>query len=115
MTNSQTTSKELLSQLANAKKYRILLKHCGKKTGQVWRSLSGEKPLVVQYYPAFSLTDVEREARAIYKEVFGISEIKQDIRFVANERLLGGMQVFYGDMMLDHSFLRVATTLSKDL
>ena len=79
------------------------------------KKLESEEPVsyVVEYFPSIDKETAYKEALAIYKKVFSLTPKKEEIEFVQDEDLEGGIKVYKDDLMVDISYSKYKNFLKR--
>ncbi|QFR39619.1 hypothetical protein A9Q91_05355 [Candidatus Gracilibacteria bacterium 28_42_T64] len=105
---------ELQKLLQEVKLYRDLSKKLGNRGKDLFnRGLKGEKLLVVEYFPKLNEKEVYTQAVKVYDKSFHISPKQEEILFLPNEKLSGGIKVYMDDSMIDISFSKIEKLMLK--
>lgn len=103
--------KTLLSEL---KIYADMTKKLWKRGRDVFsKKLTGEKTLVVEYYPALWEDAAWDQAQLVFKKSFSLTPERKQVKFIALESVKWGMKVYVDDMMVDMSFDAVEKKIQK--
>lgn len=96
------------------KKFRALIKNVGKKSFEILiLELSWKQKLVVEYFPSLEKNMVFWLTKDIYKDVFKIDIDETKLIWKENSNLKGWIRLFFGDDMLDVSFLSISNNIRK--
>lgn len=108
-------SKEELASISKIlKKYRALRKNVGKKSSNlIHHELSWENKIIIEYFPSLVKSEITNTATNIYKNIFWIEVLENQITWKENPNLAWWMRLFLGDDMLDISFESVRNNLRK--
>lgn len=74
---------------------------------------NGKNTLVVEYFNAVWIDLAWEEAEKIYTKVFQIKVEKNDVVFIENNHLKGGIKVYKNDLMVDMSYRKVEIQMGK--
>lgn len=103
--------KEILSGLRT---YREMTKKLGARWAQLFhKTENNTHDYVVEYYSSLWEDNAFEQALTIYKKSFGKTPTRDEIRFVSDDRVKGGMKVYLDDSMVDVSFKKVENILQK--
>lgn len=105
---------ELQEVLKEVKLYRTLEKQLGQRGKELFtRNKEGRDLFVVEYFTSLTEEAAYEMAANTYKKVFDISVNKEDIQFVASDKLSGGIKVYKNDSLVDLSFSKIEKRVSK--
>ncbi|MDQ7009759.1 MAG: hypothetical protein Q9M94_05700 [Candidatus Gracilibacteria bacterium] len=97
-------SSELKIVLKGLKLYSDLSRKLGNRGKAIFgRELSGKKYYKVEYTSALNEEKVFIQAQNAFNKAFGIIPKKEDIVFIQNDTIFGGIKIFENDNMVDLS------------
>jgi len=103
--------KKLLSWL---NKYSDMTKKLGSRWAHLFhKSLSWSHDYVVEYYSSLWEAAAYEQALWVYKKSFGQLPKREEITFINNDSVKGGMKVYFDDSLVDVSFKKVEDILQK--
>ena len=100
---SQYSKEELTETLRLLKSYRAALKQVGNRATLIDSKNPKEKFFRIEYAPGISEDFLKNFAENACKTYFPeVATARKE--YVLNEKIIGGIRVFYGDDMMDLSF-----------
>ncbi|MDD2907752.1 MAG: hypothetical protein PHH98_03870 [Candidatus Gracilibacteria bacterium] len=105
---------ELKNLLKEVRLYSDLKKHLGTRGQNIYNKLrTGEKTLLVEYFPAISEDLAWDESVVIFSKIFNLNVDRKDVIFSKNENIKGGIKVYVDDKMIDLSYNRIERMVRK--
>jgi hypothetical protein len=107
--------------LADAKKllfeirsYADMTKKLGNRgRGLFMKTLLGTQSFTVEYFPALGEDSAWEKAQSVFKKSFSVSPSREEVRFIENAKIKGGMKVYSDDNMVDLSYKKVENLMQK--
>ncbi len=115
MQNIQNLNKlELKELLRNLRFYNDLTKKIWNRWKKVYEKVFNWKnEYLVEYYWDIEESYVLEKAKNVYKKIFNIDIITNDIKIIKNEKIKWWMKVYLNDDLVDLSFLKFYNLLNK--
>ena len=106
--------KEASELLRNIRSYADMTKKLGSRGRDLFKKkISGTKSYTVEYFSALGESSAWKQAEAVFSKSFGVSPKQDEVTFVPNDKLKGGMKVYVDDNMVDMSYKKVETLMQK--
>ncbi|MCT4617687.1 MAG: hypothetical protein N4A38_05765 [Candidatus Gracilibacteria bacterium] len=105
---------ELKNLLKKLKTFKNLRSSLGKRGDEQFKHLEDGTPiLTVEHTSKVSSSLAYEKALEVFKKAFKLEPKQEDIKFVVNDNLVGGIRVIKDDSLVDLSFLKIENALTK--
>ena len=109
------TLKEAKYVLNMLKKYRQMQKNLWKRWTDLFHLLQDGKHICrVEYHNSLSKDTALLQAIDLYWRIFSYTPTKEEILIVENNKLWGGMKIYFDDNLLDMSFKNIEKKIQKN-
>jgi hypothetical protein len=101
---SSYSLEELTEALRVMKSYRTSLRQIGARAKLEDPKHQVAPSFSIEYAPGFTIDIVQSFARSAVSEYFPEALFDDNVTFIENKKITGGIRIFYGDDMMDVSF-----------
>lgn len=106
-----TQAKEILK---NLRTYTDMSKKLGLRGRKLFmKNFTGTQSFTVEYFPALWENSAWEKAQDVFSKSFSLSPKKDEVYFVENINIKGGMKVYVNDDMVDLSYKKVENLMQK--
>lgn len=77
------------------------------------KSLLWTRSFTIEYFPALGKDSAWNQAQNVFSKSFSESPKKEEVKFIENPDLKGGMKVYVDDNMIDLSYKKVENLMQK--
>jgi len=105
---------ELKNLLKKLKTFKNLRSSLGKRGEEQFKHIEAGTPiLTVEHTSKIGEKLAFEKAQEVFKKAFSLTPKQEDIKFVINDNLKGGIRVIKDDNLVDLSFLKIENALTK--
>ena len=100
--------------LKDVRSYADMTKKLGNRgRGLFMKTLLGTQSFTIEYFPALGKQAAWDQAQNVFQKSFWVTPKQEDVIFVENTKIKGGMKVYSDDNMVDLSYKKVENLMQK--
>jgi hypothetical protein len=100
--------------LKHLRSYSDMSKRLGLRGRELFmKNFTNTQSFTVEYFPALGEQSAWETAQDVFTKSFSLSPKRQEVKFIENASIKGGMKVYVNDNMVDLSYKKVENLMQK--